>query len=84
MEKYRINKENGLEFGLYSLGDHIPSGKTGKRISAQKRLNEIIEASQLAEEAGIDVFGLGESHQTYFTTQAHTVVLGAIAQATKK
>lgn len=84
MEKYRINKENGLEFGLYSLGDHISNAKTGKRISAQKRLNEIIEASQLAEEAGIDVFGLGESHQTYFTTQAHTVVLGAIAQATKK
>ena len=27
---------------------------------------------------------VGESHQTYFTTQAHTVILGAIAQATKK
>lgn len=25
MEDYRINKENGLEFGLYSLGDHMPN-----------------------------------------------------------
>ncbi|EZX19854.1 hypothetical protein V021_02745, partial [Staphylococcus aureus C1842] len=41
-------------------------------------------ASQLAEQAGIDVFGVGESHQEHFTTQAHTVVLGAIAQATNK
>ena len=73
-----------MEFGLYSLGDHIPNPITGERISASQRINELIEASKLAEQAGIDVFGVGESHQTYFTTQAHTVVLGAIAQATSK
>ncbi|OEC00667.1 luciferase [Lysinibacillus sphaericus] len=84
MENYRINQSAGLEFGLYSLGDHIPNPLTGHRISAQQRIQELIEMSQLAEQAGIDVFGVGESHQSYFTTQAHTVVLGAIAQATTK
>ena len=84
MENYRIDQSKGIEFGLYSLGDHIPNPLTGERISAQQRINELIEASQLAEQAGIDVFGVGESHQTYFTTQAHTVVLGAIAQATEE
>ncbi|MEG0261401.1 MAG: LLM class flavin-dependent oxidoreductase, partial [Lysinibacillus sp.] len=84
MENYRIDQSKGIEFGLYSLGDHIPNPLTGERISAQQRINELIEASKLAEQAGIDVFGVGESHQTYFTTQAHTVVLGAIAQATEK
>ncbi|MFC5588965.1 LLM class flavin-dependent oxidoreductase [Sporosarcina soli] len=84
MEKYRINPANGMEFGLYSLGDHIANPLTGERASAQQRLQELIEASKLAEQAGIEVFGVGESHQTYFTTQAHTVVLGAIAQATSK
>lgn len=83
MEQYRINEKNGMEFGLYTLGDHIPNPLTGSRISAQQRLQEIIEASQLAEQAGIDVYAVGESHQQYFTTQAHSVVLGAIAQATK-
>ncbi|WP_249664394.1 LLM class flavin-dependent oxidoreductase, partial [Lysinibacillus sp. D4B1_S16] len=34
--------------------------------------------------AGIDLYEKGESHQSYFTTQAHTVVLGAIAQGTSK
>ncbi len=82
MEAYRIDPSKGMEFGLYSLGDHIPNPLTGQRISAQTRLKELVEAAQLAEQAGIDVFGVGESHQTYFTTQAHTVVLGAIAQAT--
>ncbi|MDQ0158893.1 LLM class flavin-dependent oxidoreductase [Alkalibacillus salilacus] len=84
MEQYRIDPSKGLEFGLYTLGDHLPDPHTGERISAQTRLNEIIELSQLAEQAGLDFFSVGESHQEYFTTQAHSVVLSAIAQATEK
>nr|WP_263326971.1 LLM class flavin-dependent oxidoreductase [Neobacillus sp. Marseille-Q6967] len=84
MEKYRIDKSKGLEFGLYTLGDHMPDPKTGDRISAKQRIHEIIELAKLAEQAGIDFYGVGESHQQYFTTQAHTVVLSAIAQATEK
>ena len=82
MEKYRIDQSKGLEFGLYTLGDHIPHPLTGERISAQQRIHEIIDLAKLAEDAGIDFFSVGESHQEYFTTQAHSVVLGAIAQAT--
>ncbi|MDN7242150.1 LLM class flavin-dependent oxidoreductase [Planococcus sp. N028] len=84
MEKYRMDSKKGLEFGLYTLGDHIPDPATGERISAGERIREIIELAKLAEQAGIDFFSVGESHQEYFVTQAHTVVLGAIAQATEK
>ncbi len=84
MEKYRINPNKGLEFGLYTLGDHIPDPHTKERIPAQQRLKEIIELAKLAEQAGIDFFSVGESHQEYFTTQAHSVVLSAVAQATEK
>lgn len=83
MKQYRIDTSKGIEFGLYSIGDHIPNPHTGSKISAEQRIRELIEASKLADEAGLDVFAVGESHQTYFTTQAHTVILGAIAQATK-
>lgn len=84
MEKYRINQSEGMEFGLYSLGDHVLNPLTGKRISEQERIKQLIEMSKLAEQAGIDVFSVGESHQTYFISQAHTVILSAIAQATEK
>lgn len=84
MEKYRIDKNAGMEIGLYTLGDHIFNPEDGQRISAQDRIKQIIEMAQLAEQAGLDIFSVGESHQTFFTTQAHTVVLGAIAQATEK
>lgn len=84
MEKYRIDPSKGLEFGIYTLGDHLANPYTGKRISPQQRLQEIIEIAKLAEQAGVDFISVGESHQEYFTTQAHSVVLAAIAQATEK
>jgi alkanesulfonate monooxygenase SsuD/methylene tetrahydromethanopterin reductase-like flavin-dependent oxidoreductase (luciferase family) len=84
MQSFGIQPENGLEFGIYTLGDHITNPHTGKRISAEQRIKEIIELAKLAEQAGLDFFSVGESHQEYFTTQAHAVVLAAIAQATEK
>lgn len=84
MKKYGIDESKGMEFGLYTLGDHILNPLNGERISPQERIKQIIEMSQLAEQAGIDVFSVGESHQTYFISQAHTVILSAIAQATEK
>ncbi|MBO2535905.1 LLM class flavin-dependent oxidoreductase [Rummeliibacillus suwonensis] len=83
MKSYRIDPSKGMEFGLYSLGDHVMNPFNGEHISAEQRIQEIIEASKLADEAGIDVFAVGESHQRYFAFQGHTVILGAIAQATK-
>lgn len=83
MKEYRIDQDKGLEIGIYSIGEHMINPLTGTRISAEQRIHELIEAAKLADEAGLDVVAVGESHQTYFTTQAHTVILGAIAQATK-
>ncbi|WP_226035279.1 LLM class flavin-dependent oxidoreductase [Aquibacillus saliphilus] len=83
MEKYRIDQSKGLEFGIYTLGDHLPDPLTGERVSAEERIHEIIDYAKLADQAGIDFFSVGESHQEFFATQAHAVVLSAIAQATK-
>ncbi|MGN8647416.1 LLM class flavin-dependent oxidoreductase [Gracilibacillus sp. HCP3S3_G5_1] len=84
MEKYRIDESKGMEFGVFSLGDHLPNPSTGKRISAEQRMHEFIEYAKFAEQAGIDFFSIGESHQANFATQAHAVLLAAIAQATDK
>lgn len=78
----QFDASKGLEFGIYTLGDHLPDPNTGERIPAQQRLNEIIELARLADQAGIDFFSFGESHQEYFTTQAYPLVLAAIAPAT--
>lgn len=80
----QIDATKGMEFGLYTLGEHVPNPHTGKKIPASQRIKEIIEMAQLADQAGLDIFQLGESHQPHFIAQAHLVILSAIAQATNK
>ena len=84
MDKYRIDESKGMEIGLYSLGDYMTDIVAGTSISEAQRIKEIVDAAKFAEEAGLDVFALGESHQQYFVSQAHQVILGAIANATSK
>ncbi|CCV63629.1 Luciferase-like monooxygenase [Alteracholeplasma palmae J233] len=73
-----------MEFGLYSLGDYVTDAKTGNKVTEQERIEQIIEAAKLAEQYGLDIFSLGESHQEHFISQAHAVILAAIARETKK
>lgn len=78
-----FNTENGIEFGVYSLGDHLPNPMTGELISASQRIEEIIELAKYAETLGFDIFQLGESHQEHFLSQGHLIILAAIARETK-
>lgn len=83
-EKYGFKPGSGMQFGLYSLGDYTPNPHTNESVGEEGRIKEIIETAQYAEQAGLDIFSLGESHQKYFVSQAHAVILGAVAQATSK
>jgi probable LLM family oxidoreductase len=71
-----------VEIGLYTFGERTPQGGDGKRIGAAQRLKEVLAAARLADEAGFDVFALGEHHRLDFTIAATPVVLAAIAQVT--
>lgn len=78
-----FSTKNGIEFGVYTLGDHIPNPHTKEVIPASQRLEEIIETAKFSEELGFDIFQVGESHQEYFLSQAHLIILAAIARETK-
>lgn len=79
----QFDPNKGLEFGVYSLGEHMLNPHTKEKQTAQERINQIKEMALLAEQAGIDIFMLGESHQDGFISQAHAIILAAIAEATK-
>lgn len=79
-----IDTSKGIEFGIYSLGDLMLNPHTNQMLSEKERLNEFIALAKMAEQAGIDVFDLGESHQDYFVSQAQSVILSAIVQNTSK
>lgn len=73
-----------MEIGIYSLADLGPDPHTGHTISARQRLDEILEAAKLADQAGLDVFGVGEHHRLDYAISAPSVVLSAISQVTKR
>lgn len=71
-----------MEIGIYTFGD-LPAGVRGPA-AAQQRLQEILSAARLADEAGLSVFGVGEHHRSDYAVSAHSVVLGAVAAVTRR
>ncbi|WP_138419375.1 LLM class flavin-dependent oxidoreductase [Aquibacillus sediminis] len=74
----------GIEIGVYTLADIGPDPLTGKTLTAKERVKEIIQAAKLADEAGLDIFGVGEHHRLDYAASSPAVILAAIAQATKQ
>ena len=52
-----------MEIGVYTFADITPDPHTGKTIGVEQRYAEIIAAAKLADEVGLDVFGVGEHHR---------------------
>lgn len=77
-------EQKGMEIGIYTLADLCPDPQTGKTISAKRRLEEIIEAAKMADEAGLDVFGVGEHHRRDYAVSSPSIVLSALSQITKR
>ena len=73
-----------MEIGLLTFGELTPHGSDGRRISAEQRLQDILAAARLADQAGLDVFAVGEHHRLDFAIAATPVVLAAIAQVTTR
>lgn len=73
----------GFEIGIYTLGDICPDPFTKKTISAKQRIQEVLKAATLADQLGLDVFGVGEHHRLDYALTSPPVVLASIAQITK-
>ena len=83
MEK-EVNLNSGIELGIYTLGELLCDPFTNKLISAKQRINEIVETAKMADDAGLDVFGIGEHHRLDFAVSSPHVILAAIAQNTSQ
>lgn len=73
-----------MEIGIYSFVERTPDPDTGELISAQQRMHNLLEEIELAEQVGLDVFGIGEHHRPDFVASAPAVVLAAAAARTKR
>ncbi|HZD22702.1 MAG TPA: Atu2307/SP_0267 family LLM class monooxygenase [Acidimicrobiia bacterium] len=70
-----------MELGITSFAETIPAFGEGG-VSHPERLRQIVEEVEAAEQAGLDVYGLGEHHRPDFASSAPAVVLAAAAGRT--
>jgi len=73
-----------MELGTYTFVDLSANPQTGKKISPIERYKNLLEEAELAEQLGLDVFGIGEHHRPDLIASSPAVVLSAVSQRTKK
>ena len=73
-----------IELGVYTFAERTPDPATGVTISAGERLRDLMEEIALADELGLDVFGVGEHHRPDYAVSAPAVVLAAAAARTRR
>ena len=72
-----------MELGLYTFADVDPNPQDGKGPEAARRLKNLLEEIELADQVGLDVFGLGEHHRPDYAVSSPSTVLAAAAVRTK-
>jgi len=73
-----------MEIGIYTFAERTPDARTGHLVSAEQRLRDLMEEIELADQLGLDIFGVGEHHRPDFVVSSPAVVLAAAATRTKR
>lgn len=73
-----------MQIGIYSFGDATPDPATAQRPDEGQRIRELVEEIVLADEVGLDIFGVGEHHRPDFPVSSPAIVLAAAAARTSR
>ena len=72
-----------IEMGVDTFGD-VTTDSSGRPLSQAQALRNVVTEGVLAEQVGLDSFGVGEHHRPDFAVSAPEVVLAAIAGKTER
>jgi probable LLM family oxidoreductase len=73
-----------MEIGITTFAETTTDPATGKPFNPVTRLANLLEEIELADQIGLDVFGVGEHHRPDFAAPSPAVILGAAAAVTKR
>jgi probable LLM family oxidoreductase len=79
-----IGTRQRMEIGIYSFAETALDPETGGQLHARQRLEHLLEEIQVADEVGLDVFGVGEHHRPDYVASTPAVVLAAAATRTRR
>jgi probable LLM family oxidoreductase len=74
---------DSIELGVDTFGD-VTVGADGTPLTQAQTLRHVVEQGALADQVGLDFFGVGEHHRGDFAISAPEVVLSAIAARTSR
>ncbi len=74
---------NAIELGVDTFGD-VTVDADGRQLTQAETLRNVVDEGVLADEVGLDFFGVGEHHRPDFSISAPEVVLAAIAARTTR
>ena len=75
--------EGHVEFGLHTFGD-VTLDAEGRRLSHPEVLRDVVAEGVLADQAGVDVIGIGEHHRPDYAVSNPEMVLAAIGARTER
>ncbi len=73
-----------MELGLCTFVETAVDPATGEPVDAVRRMADLLEEIELADQIGLDVFAIGEHHRADFLASAPAVILAAAAARTKR
>ncbi|MFS8571941.1 MAG: LLM class flavin-dependent oxidoreductase [Clostridia bacterium] len=73
-----------MELGIYTFVENTPDPATGKTLPPEVRVRNLMEEVVLADQVGLDVFGIGEHHRPDYISSAPAVLLAAAAARTER
>jgi len=73
-----------FELGLYTFVERMTDPVTERLVSPEQRMRNLLEEIQLAEQVGLDVFGIGEHHRADYVASSPAVILAAAAARTRR
>src|ERR1700742_2002552 len=72
-----------MELGIYTFVENTQDPDSGQKLDPVKRLRDLMEEVALADQVGLEVFGIGEHHRPDFLASAPPLMLAAAAERTK-
>jgi probable LLM family oxidoreductase len=73
-----------MELGLVTFADLYEDPDTRQPVAPERRMRELLEEVRLADEVGLDVFGIGEHHRADYLVSSPTTALAAAAAQTRR
>jgi len=73
-----------MEIGIYTFGETRIDPTSGRQLDAGTRVRHLVEEIVLADQVGLDIFGVGEHHRPDYAVSSPAIVLAAAASRTER